>query len=180
MNEENALSLKAAITAALGALTALWGWFGWLVVAWIACMTIDYLTGYSAALKNGEWSSSVAREGLWHKGGCIIVVLAAGILDAVIGYLLSHVPAIDLPFEGSVFLTALVVVWYILMELGSILENVGKLGAPLPGFLKRAIAVLKASVDAAAEKVIPGGDAGEHMEEVINNEDADKLSAEKE
>ena len=26
--------IKAAVTAVLGLLTALWGWFGWLVVAW--------------------------------------------------------------------------------------------------------------------------------------------------
>ncbi len=173
MNQENAVSLKAALAGVLAFLTALWGWFGWLVVAWVACMTIDYLTGYTAAMKNGAWSSHVAREGLWHKGGCIIVVLTAGILDGVLGYLLEGIPAVALPFEGSVFLTALVVVWYILMELGSILENVGKLGAPLPGFLKRAIAVLRASVDTAAEQVIPGenadtsddyGDAGDPAE----------------
>lgn len=169
MNQENAVSIKACITGVLAFLTALWGWFGWLIVAWVACMTIDYLTGYSAALKNGEWSSSVAREGLWHKGGCIIVVLAAGILDAVVGYLLEHIPAIDLPFDYSVFLTALVVVWYILMELGSILENVGKLGAPLPGFLQRAIAVLKSSVDTAADKLVPQSGETEEQQENINH-----------
>ena len=180
MTQENALSIKAAITAGLGALTALWGWFGWLVVAWVGCMTIDYVTGYAAALKNGEWSSQVAREGLWHKGGCIIVVLVAIILDGLVGYLLEHIPVVQLPFDYSVFLTALVVTWYILMELGSIIENVGKLGAPIPPWLQQTIAVLKSSVNAAADKAIPGGDAGEHIEEAINNVDAENDSAEKE
>ena len=36
---------KAAVAAVLGCLTALWGWFGWLVVAWVACMLLDYATG---------------------------------------------------------------------------------------------------------------------------------------
>ena len=37
------------------------------------------------------------------------------------------------------------------MELGSILENVGKMGAPLPEFFKKMIAVLKATVDTAGD-----------------------------
>ena len=43
---------KAAVAAVLGCLTALWGWFGWLVVAWVACMLLDYATG--TAPQGGE------------------------------------------------------------------------------------------------------------------------------
>lgn len=53
---------KAAVAAVLGCLTALWGWFGWLVVAWVACMLLDYATGTAAALKAGKWSCKAARE----------------------------------------------------------------------------------------------------------------------
>ena len=56
--------IKAAVTAVLGLLTALWGWFGWLVVAWAVSMGMDVLTGMGAALKTGKWSSAVARDGL--------------------------------------------------------------------------------------------------------------------
>ena len=158
MTQDNAMTIKAAITAALAFLTALWGWFGWLVVAWVMCMTIDYLTGYAAAMKAGEWSSTVARDGLWHKGGCIVVVVVAVILDCLVEYLLTHIPSITLPFTYSMFLAGLVLVWYILMELGSIIENVGKMGTRIPPWLRKTIAVLKNSVDAAAEKAIPGED----------------------
>lgn len=150
---ENVTKFKAAISAVLAAMTALWGWFGWLVLAWVACMAIDYWTGYGSAMKNGEWSSDIAREGLWHKGGCIFAVLVAGILDIVVGYLLGNIHALSLPFEYTVFVCPLVVTWYLLMELGSIIENVGKMGAPIPPFLKKMIAVLKATVDTAGEKV---------------------------
>ena len=153
---ENVTRFKAALAAVLAAMTALWGWFGWLVLAWVACMAIDYLTGYSAALKTGEWSSDIAREGLWHKAGCIFAVLVAGILDAVVGYLLGNIHGLALPFEYTVIICPLVVTWYLLMELGSILENVGKMGAPLPEFLKKMIAVLKATVDTAGEKASKG------------------------
>lgn len=61
-----------------------------------------------------------------------------------------------MPFEYTVFVCPLVVVWYMLMELGSILENIGKMGAPLPDFLKKMIAVLKATVDTSGD--IASGD----------------------
>lgn len=157
---EKVNGFKAAAAAVIAALTALWGWFGWLVLAWMVCMSIDYLTGYAAAGKNGEWSSAIAREGIWHKVGCIITVLVAGLLDGVIGYLLGNITALTLPFTYTVFLCPLVVAWYLLMELGSITENVGKLGAPVPPLLRRAIAVLKDSVDEAGEKILP-----EHRDE---------------
>lgn len=146
---------KAALAAVIAALTALWGWFGWLVLAWVFCMTVDYLTGYFAAMKNGEWNSAVAREGIWHKGGCVVMVLIAGMMDGVIGYLLGNIPAITLPFTYTVFLCPLVLAWYILMELGSMTENVGKMGAPVPPWLRRAIAILKDTVDEAGNKIAP-------------------------
>ena len=153
---ENVTRFKAAVAAVLAAMTALWGWFGWLVLAWVACMAIDYATGYGAAMKNGEWSSDIAREGLWHKAGCIFAVLVAGILDAVVGYLLGNIEGLALPFTYTVCVCPLVVAWYIMMELGSILENVGKMGAPLPEFLKRMIAVLKASIDTNGDHAVDG------------------------
>ena len=148
---EHVTRFKAALAAVLAAMTALWGWFGWLLLAWGACMAIDYMTGYGAAMKNGEWSSDIAREGLWHKAGCIFVVLVAGILDAVVGYLLGNIRGLSLPFAYTVFVCPLVVTWYLLMGLGSILENVGKMGAPLPEFLKKMIAVLQDTVDGAGQ-----------------------------
>ena len=40
--ENNILvNIKAWITAALAVLTAFWGWFGWLVVAWVFLMLAD-------------------------------------------------------------------------------------------------------------------------------------------
>ena len=41
--------IKMAVAAIAGALTGLWGWMGWLVVGWIICMVLDYITGSAAA-----------------------------------------------------------------------------------------------------------------------------------
>ena len=144
---EHINSFKAALTALCAALTALWGWFGWVVVAWIGFMLIDYATGSAAALRAGEWSSKTARDGIWHKLGSVAAVIVAGILDVVIGHLLGNVPGVELPFTYTVLLSPLVVVWYILTEAGSIIENAGALGAPIPAWLSKMIAALEQKVD---------------------------------
>ena len=150
---EHINSFKAAVAAVCAALTALWGWFGWLVVAWIVCMIIDYATGSAAALRAGEWSSKSARDGIWHKLGSVVAVIVAAILDTVIGHLLGNVPGVELPFTYTVLLCPLVVIWYILTEAGSIIENAGALGAPIPVWLTKMIAALESKVDQAGDNM---------------------------
>jgi|GEM_PF-377608 len=111
-----------------------------------------------AALRAGEWSSKVARDGLWHKLGAVVAVLVAAILDGVIGLILANIPALELPFRYEVFASVLVLVWYIMTELGSIVENVGALGAPVPAWLRKAIAALESTVDGAGDKLGSGQD----------------------
>lgn len=73
MDDMTLLGIKAAVAAGVAALTAVWGWFGWLVVAWVLLMLADWLIGSAAAAKDGRWSSAKMREGAWHKGGMILV-----------------------------------------------------------------------------------------------------------
>jgi phage-related holin len=44
-----------------------------------------------------------------------------------------------------------VTIWYIFTELGSIIENAGKLGAPVPEWLSKVILSLKTTTDKAVE-----------------------------
>lgn len=149
---ENVNYIKGIMAAIFAAMTALWGWFGWLAILWIGCMILDYLTGSGAAVKNGVWKSSVARDGVWHKVGCIIAVMVAGAADMLIGTILANMPGITLPFEYSVLLCPLVLVWYILTELGSIAENAAAMGAPVPEFLLKALQKTKDAADQAGDK----------------------------
>ena len=149
---ENVTHAKAAVAAAVAVLTALWGWFGWLVVLFVGCMAVDYLTGSAAAMRRGEWSSASARDGIWHKCGSIIVVMVAGAADLLIGTMLGHLPGVVLPFEYTVLLCPLVVVWYTLTELGSIVENAVNLGAPVPQWLKKMLSAAKDAVDKLGEE----------------------------
>jgi len=43
------VSGKAVVAAVCGAFTAAFGWLGWLVVAWTACMALDWVSGSAAA-----------------------------------------------------------------------------------------------------------------------------------
>lgn len=148
---EHINGIKAAVTAFFGMLTALWGWYGWLVLAWVFCMALDYVTGTCAAWASGSWSSSVARDGVWHKVGCIVAVMLASLLDLVVELVLGNFPGITFPFVYNGLLGPLVLMWYILTEAGSIVENVGELGAPVPDWLKSAIEKLKDRVNEQAD-----------------------------
>lgn len=150
---EHINNAKAALVAFFGFLTAVFGWFGWLVILFFLCMAIDYLTGTAAAMRKGEWSSSVARAGLWHKCGSLIAVVVSGLADIVVGLVVNNIPAITLPWDYTVLICPIVVVWYILTEFGSIIENAGELGAPIPGFLKNMILVFKNVIDDTGDKL---------------------------
>ena len=90
------LAAKAAIAAVCGAFTAAFGWLGWLVVAWAVCMVLDWLSGSAAAASRGEWSSAVARAGIWHKAGMLVVVVVAALTDAVLSIAVANLPGLGL------------------------------------------------------------------------------------
>ena len=144
---------KAAAIAFIGALTGLWGWFGWLVIGWVICMVVDYITGSAAAAKQGQWSSSMAREGIWHKAGMIVVVIVAAGADLLIALALENIPAVQLPFTYSGLICPIVLVWYEVTELGSITENAVDMGAPVPGWLTKLLQVSKNAIDNAGEQI---------------------------
>lgn len=133
--EENLTAVKAAIVAGLSAVGAFLGWKGIMALCWIVVMALDYLSGSAAACKAGQWSSKVARDGLWHKGGMIFAVLVSAIADGVMTVICGKIPVLDMQWPGLVL--PLVLAWYILTELGSILENAVKLGAKVPQWLTK-------------------------------------------
>lgn len=143
-----AMELKAAITAIFAAMTAFWGWTGWLVIVWLSAMILDYATGSWAALSTGSWDSTVARAGLWHKLGSIVAMLVALLLDVALSAIINYGDlGFDLPFEYKSAFLPLVAIWYIVTELGSITENAAKLGAPVPKFLINCLKKLKDKTD---------------------------------
>ena len=152
------LAVKAAITAALGAFSAFWGWLGWLIAAWVVLMALDYITGTAAAMKNGEWASHTAREGIWHKMGEVVVVIIAAFADGLLSIIMEQLPMVEIALPEIGLLLPLVLVWYAITELGSIAENAQRMGAPIPAWLVKLMANGKEVVDAAGGK-LTGGDS---------------------
>jgi len=145
--KDTLIQWKLPLSLTLGTISAAFGWFGWLIILYVLCMTGDWITGSAAAMRAGQWSSGKAKDGIWHKVGSVIIVMVAAGADMLIGSIINHLPAITLPFEYGVLLCPMVVVWTIAAELGSIAENAVKLGAPMPGFLEKALAVLEGAID---------------------------------
>ena len=155
--EKTINQIKAAVAAVAGLLTGLWGWMGWLVVGWIGCMVLDYLTGSMAAAKEGEWSSRQAREGIWHKCGMMVVVAVAAGVDLLLEIVLENLPVLALPIQYPGLVCPVVLVWYIVTELGSIAENGAAMGAPVPRWLVKLLAMGKSAVDGAGDKLSGDG-----------------------
>ena len=147
---DKATEIKALVSLVIAFFTALWGWVGWMILLLIICIFADYVTGTWAAKAHGEWSSAAAREGLWHKLGEISALLVAALADIAIGVLLqSGGETLIGGLEYDAYLTMSVSVWYVFTELGSILENCRKLGAPIPAWLVEGVGRLKAKADRA-------------------------------
>lgn len=154
----NLNEFKITLTAALFAAGSFLGWQGIMLLVWVALMLVDYLSGTLAAKASGSWSSRIAREGIMHKGGMVLVVLVAGLADLVLCAVCEQIP---LGIDWPVLVLPLVLMWYILTEIGSILENAGKLGAPVPKWFAAAL------------------DAGLHIVDQQGDQIADRMAEDK-
>ena len=104
---------------------------GWSAVLGVLLffVILDYLTGIAAAGMTGKLESNVGMFGIARKVFIFAMVSVAHLVDGVLG-------------DGHLFRDA-VAFFYIANELLSIIENGGKLGAPIPPVIRQAIEVLK-------------------------------------
>lgn len=123
----------------------------WCLVLPIFLMAFDILTGFINAWSKREVMSSKLRTGLSKKVGEIAIL--------VIGELFSF--AMKLPAEVMTFIS----VYIILMELISIIENLDKLGVPIPGNVKNVVNT--------AQHKLENGDIEKMIEEAHNDDEAD-------
>ena len=116
-------------------------------------MIVDFISGMMASKveaiehpndPNYGWSSEKGAKGIVKKVGYLCVIAVAMVVD----YLTLKVAvAIGIPVTTKAVFGLLVAVWYILNELLSIIENAGRMGANVPDWLCRYIAVLKKKID---------------------------------
>ena len=143
---ENLVAAKTAMVACFGALCTFLGWRMLMLLVWVALMMLDYLSGSYAARQNGTWKSEKARAGIGHKAGMVFVVIVSIIADFVIALACESLPNDVFSFSWPMAIFPMVTMWYILTEIGSIIENAIALGAEVPAWLPK---LLNATIHAA-------------------------------
>lgn len=123
-NVVDALHIAAAGIG--GIVTYIWGPWDALIVALVAMVIIDYITGVIKAAVQGKLSSAVGFRGLLKKVAIFLLVAVGVMVDRVI-------PATNEAVRSAV------IFFYIANEGLSILENAGELGLPLPAALKKSL-----------------------------------------
>lgn len=83
----------------------------------------------------------------------IVIVCVALTADWLIGTLLHNLPVVELPFTYGVLLGPLVIVWYVVGELGSLAEHAIAMGAPYPAWLPKILEAGKNAVDKVGEEL---------------------------
>lgn len=123
------------------------------LILFILLMFLDYISGMLAAKKEAiehpdniryGWNSKKGVIGIYKKVGYMLTVFVAISTDYVIFRFLDE---IGINYKTNTLFGLLVLVWFILNELISILENVGRMGVKLPEFLVKTLTELKKSVN---------------------------------
>lgn len=138
-------SVMIAISTVGGVIATLLGGADALLDTLLLFMVIDILLGLymsawrhkSAKTETGRFSSEVMWRGITKKFLIFLVIIIAVYLDKLMG---SMVVVGDMQFT---LLRSAVMLFYILEEASSILENLSILGVPLPKRLTDMLEVLK-------------------------------------
>jgi toxin secretion/phage lysis holin len=95
----------------------------------LALAVVDYLSGFVAAALAGRLSSAIGYRGIAKKVGLFVVVAMAAWIDRALG-------------EGHAIREA-ATFWYCANEVLSVIENLGRIGVPIPPVVVKAIQILK-------------------------------------
>ena len=151
------ITIQAVAAAIIAWLSARLGILMPVLCILLTAMVLDYITGMLASKREAMehpddpaygWSSRRGAEGIIKKVGYLCIIAAAMIVDYII---LSVAAQAGIEIALKAFFGLLVAVWYILNELLSIIENAGRMGAPVPDWLAKYVAVLKNKIDAQAD-----------------------------
>ncbi|MBP1083517.1 holin family protein [Bacillus capparidis] len=129
--KHNTDTLWVAITGGgVSSIAYLLGGIDNLLIAFVILMTLDYLTGVSAALYDKKVSSKSAFRGLMKKGAMFSLVIVATQLDIILGN------------EGK-FVRYAILMFLIGTEGISLIENLGRLDIKVPKILSDRFSQLK-------------------------------------
>ena len=138
------LKSQPVLSAAFAALTIYLNALIVPVLVLLVFMVLDYATGMVRAWRARELSSKVGVDGIIKKVGYMVLVVVAMGVDYLIW---SGLTAVNVPVPCQLWFGMLVTIWLIINEMISILENLGRIGVPIPEFLKKILGRLKNSVE---------------------------------
>lgn len=144
MNEK-LTAFKAILTTFCTMLTLYFGVLSVPIIILIILMVCDYITGMANAYINHTLSSRTGIKGIIKKLCYFFAVIASMGIDWVISLLGIYV-------ENNCMIAMIVTIWLIINEIISILENLKKVGVPVPKFLYGVIERLKISADEHIKK----------------------------
>lgn len=139
---------KGAIAATCAAAAAYFHEIFVPMILLVLLMFADYISGLAGAYLNGQLSSRIGIAGIFKKVSYLFVIAVAIIVDWT---LQSAAAKINLPVHETYFLGLLVIVWLIINECISVLENVTKMGAPVPPFIIKIMQHLKAKTEGSSD-----------------------------
>ncbi|OWR32689.1 holin [Saccharibacillus sp. O23] len=122
--------IPKAVAAGMGAVAGFFfGGLNAMLVLLLVLVIVDFATGWAAAWTRGELKSRVGYIGIARKVALFAVIAIAHLIDGVLG-------------ELHMFWDA-VVFFYLANELLSVIENMGKIGVPMPDFLLNAVHIFQ-------------------------------------
>lgn len=142
--------LQAVLTAAITAFAVYFNALAVPLIVLLVMMIIDYISGMSAAWREGTLNSKKGVDGIIKKVGYMALVAVAMGVDYLI---FSGFTAVNVSVGFEMLFGILVAVWLIINEMISILENLSRLGVPIPKFLTKAVKKLKITAEASGEKI---------------------------
>jgi toxin secretion/phage lysis holin len=127
MDKYTAMYIGAvSLTGSIASL--LFGGISKLLLFLVAFVIVDYITGILAALVEKKLSSRVGFKGIAQKVFIFALVSIAHVLDIIL---------------GTTVIKDVTILFYLVNECISIMENANRLGVPIPGLLKKMIEIVK-------------------------------------
>lgn len=140
--------IQMIISGALAAFAVYMGALAVPIIILMVMMVLDYLSGMAVAWIQNNLSSKIGAKGIIKKVGYMGLIVVAMGADYLI---YSGIIAANIDISYNMWFGLLVAVWLIINEMISILENLSKLGVPIPDFMTKLIKRLKNAADGGKE-----------------------------
>lgn len=137
-------AISATFAAAISALLCYLDVMAVPIVVLCVVMIFDYVTGMIAAWNTKTLSSKKGVFGIVKKI-CYLFLVCVGM--GVDWLIYSGLRQVGVEWNYTIFFGVLVTVWLVINELISVLENLKKIGVPLPKFLVTLIKRLKVTAE---------------------------------